>query len=95
MTLTEDRKAIVDALTEDQLAYEVKRGRESRFQRELYCYAQTRLESLRLAKQEAYDKEHLKVAKQAKNVNKWGVTVTAIGVVVAVAAALSHYVMKQ
>jgi hypothetical protein len=42
MMLTEVRKAIVDALTEDELAYEVKRGRESIFQKELYVYAQTR-----------------------------------------------------
>ncbi|MFZ5523561.1 MAG: hypothetical protein ACOY9D_05700 [Pseudomonadota bacterium] len=95
MRLTEDRKAIVDALTEDELAYEVKRGRASRFQRELYDYAQTRLESSQQAKQEAHDREHLKVAKQTKDVNKWGVSVTAIGVVVAVAVALSQCVMKQ
>jgi hypothetical protein len=44
-------------------------------------------------KQEAHDREYLKIAKQTKDVNKWGMAVTAIGVVVTVA--LSQCMMKQ
>jgi hypothetical protein len=95
MNLTEDRKAIVDALTEHGLTYEVNRGRESRFQKELYDYAKTRLESLHQAKQEAHDREQLMMAKQTKEVNKWSVVATLIGIVVTVVVALSQCAIKQ
>jgi hypothetical protein len=88
--LTDDRKAIVDALAEVDLIYEVNRGRASRFQGELYEYAKTCLEVGRQTRQEEQAAKHLKVAEETKNATRWGTIFTAIAAVIAVVVALSQ-----
>ena len=80
--LTDERKAIVDALTDDELAYEVNRGRTSRFQGDLYNYARTIWEGRQRAKQEQRESDHLTVAKESRDATRWGAHGTWIAIVV-------------
>lgn len=73
--LTEKRKAAVDELTDEELEYEVARGRASRFQRELFDYAKVRLQARKDAKQAVAEKAVADVAKANLRVAEEGVKV--------------------
>jgi hypothetical protein len=73
--LPDDRKASVDNLSDDELGYEVERGRASRFQRELYDYARVQLQARRDGRQLAAGQEAVDVAKASVKVAEEGVKV--------------------
>ena len=86
--LTDERKAAVDSLTDDELEDEVGRGRASRLQGELYDYARTQLyrrdEAKRTATAQAsiqIAQDGVRVAKQTRNATHiaW-VVVLAVGI---------------
>ena len=93
--LTDERKAIVDALADDDLTYEVRRGRDSRFQGDLYVYAQKQLEGRQLAKQEQRDQEQLKVAKESRDATRLGARGTWVAIIVGLVLAwLAHHATR-
>lgn len=90
--LTPERKAAVDALSDDELAYEIQRGRASRFQRELYDYAVVQHEQRQQAKADAAQQVTLQVAQEGLSASKSQARHTLIAwVVAAVLGAVTLY----
>ena len=94
--LTDEREKIVDDLSDEQLAFDVERGRSSRFQGDLLDYARTQLKLRTAAKQAAVADRgqqtaelSLNVAKQTKNITVWGIVIAVV--LVFLAWALTHY----
>ena len=94
--LIDERKKIVDDLSDEQLAFDVERGRFSRFQGDLLDYARTQLKLRMAAKQAAVTDRgqqtaelSLTVAKQTKNITVWGIVIAVV--LVFLAWALTHY----
>jgi len=55
--ISEDSKTLIDALSEEELRYEVNLGRRSRFQREKFAYVQTRLSELEATKMQRTEQD--------------------------------------
>lgn len=82
--LEDERKSSVHALSDDELRYEVARGRASRFQGALYDYAKFELKRRDEEKRAVAGKATFAVAEQSRNWTRWGVIAAAIAIVVAV-----------
>ena len=63
--ITDERKAAVDSLSDEELEWEVEKGRASRFQGGLHDYARVQLASRKEARQAENDKATLAVAREA------------------------------
>lgn len=83
--LTEERKAKVRALTDDDLEFEVNRGRASRFQNELFDFAKTELTRRKAAKREANETASLTTAKDGVKWTRWLVILTLLAIATTVA----------
>jgi hypothetical protein len=70
--LTPESRARIEALNDEELAYEVQRGRESRFQREKYDYLKVLHAQRVQAKADAGAAETLEVAKAATRETRIG-----------------------
>jgi len=87
--LTDERKAVVDGLSDDELEFEVTRGRASRFQGDLYDYARAQLVLRKEAKQAATDKAALEVGQANVKATKQNRNATHITWVVALAVGVA------
>ena len=68
--LSEDSKKTIDALTKEDLLYEVNRGGRSRFQRENFDYVKTRLALLEQQRHDHDLKEQLGLNAEANQIAK-------------------------
>lgn len=81
--LTPERRTAVDSLSDDDLAYEVQRGRASRFQRELYDYAVVQHEQRQQAKADAAQQAAATIAQAGVDATKASTGQTRIAWIVA------------
>lgn len=80
--LEEERKAVIHALSDDDLRYEVERGRVSRFQGALYDYAKTDLLRRNEEKRTKEASASLILAKENRDWMKWPVIVALVAIAV-------------
>lgn len=84
--LEEERKATIHALSDEDLRYEVERGRASRFQGALYDYAKTDLLRRDEEKRVKEASASLDVAKENRDWTRWAVIVAMVAIAVSILA---------
>ena len=90
--LTDERKAVVDHLSDDELELEVKKGRRSRFQGEAYDYARVSLTRRKESAQKAAHKEVVAIQQQNRNATRMA---WIVALLVGIAAVLINFLGRE
>ena len=97
--LTEEQRARIEALTDDELELEFARGRASRFQREKFDYLKVVLDQRKQARIDATSTAALKVAQEGvratKDGTRWATTGWVVTGLIAVAAIAMTVIMAK